>query len=1097
MARVNTALMWATIGSVYQLVFDQDAKRPIEAAWQMMAQLAADGLERVREATLQRAIFETAWDEFWGLQPLDITRADVSEVVSVIGARLVSGRWQMLVEPPAGAQVFANGVVAWPDGQRQDFFGLTVLPSGLWLLSLLEPPKGDAGGSYFFGAGVDLTNLALLGSRPMTAVARGLRFYLEGLNLSIITNKIESSGTTTLVEIGWVITDFVPGNALSKKVARMSIFSASSALALVLRYEDGLYFEWTDGVTTTALTPAGDVAALEAALSAANEINGVQMRFSISINLVASEAELIIAAGNVSSTATVPWAPDGIYTSFDVLDQLGVFGGYVEYMRIEEGDARATLSDGYGARYLVNPPIHDASRIFAAPMRVGLVGYVEVSGNGQARILVDEETTWAPPVAVLAQGDDVFEARLISNQGGVVIYEALRDFNQSMPQLGDVVIEPWYLQEDEWWFTDPGVLRSERELPDVKLWARDSRATGVDLYGRWGRVLSAPALPDSPEYLNLLRGLYLGLHAPPTPSNLASAIAWTRGVPATREAARIESTDVVRDALGRPLSININFEGEVTINVPYSLRHLVLPPGTELEAWQQPIRGVTVVDALTSPDRIAAVQPNVWARPHTFLVTIPGDIGASIDSMAVIKDLVSRSKPTHTLGLFEVSATGGVEDLLGLDGEGQHGLSDQADHTQIAHTDEDMIFPDYMEVINDDESVNADAQSPELLIMDSRQMNFEGASLGPWPLDHLQHTFQSVGEHLGAGFPRQQNMRLDALEQPWLAVDLKRALEAWEITAGFSRIVMRTWRGHTTKPTSMVRALTTLGALATYTDEAWIAGGSAGVVLFDVDFTSPMDATAVGTGGAIRRSVNYGLTWSAVTSPVAQTWRCIADGWMAGDNGAVARQVDATTWVAVVPDATSHDYTCCAAEGLLVVAAGEDGAIAGESVIMISTNGGAAWTKYTLGTLIVQDVDVRGGVIWLATSDGMARSADAGATWTDALAGTSLLSCSISGDRVWFGLEDGVVGWRSSASVGSLTLGAVGALTSGDDIISVTFIDDDEGLVVSSTGYAAGTRDGATSWVVELADGDGLNGAHMTRWRHRIAVGTDIVRFKA
>ena len=212
-----------------------------------------------------------------------------------------------------------------------------------------------------------------------------------------------------------------------------------------------------------------------------------------------------------------------------------------------------------------------------------------------------------------------------------------------------------------------------------------------------------------------------------------------------------------------------------------------------------------------------------------------------------------------------------------------------------------------------------------------------------------------------------------------------------------------------------------INGLFTTTSWIWhsVDGGKTWQTL-NVTNTGPLtgiaivDATTLvavsGTSDLIFRSINAGLTWTAVPHPMGGTWfgavRFVPGtqtGWTVGEGGKILKSTDGgATWT-LQRDA-SHPLN------LLDVSFADlnnGWAVGGEQ--LHTTDGGATWIKQNPGLSVSFSVyAVSPTVAWIGGIEELARTLDAGATWTIERPSNTAWFCLnfLDADNGWAGGQD-------------------------------------------------------------------------------------------
>lgn len=1092
--RAPVELFWQVIGDPYVRIFKGASRRPIDATWQAITDLAADVLERARELRDINTIYRTKHDLFWGTVPIDLEDATIRVPVAAIGKRQDAfGRWELFVSPMNAAErvVAALGEITWPSGQVQEFFTSQLWAPGIWMLRMTQEPAIDNAQATLFYGDFDAERYTMQGSWPFTPTDSGLRWDPVAINWSVLidrqlANPVSGDLVVTHEVSGWTR----PGNSAASKYLQVGFMSSTSTFWRVRQRGSVLKVQFgADVYSMSAMTlELGTLDGLRDMLEATSNTKRLTLTFRASFDASSATVRLAIEATGFRATASLPWNLESHYVETDVFNGWGTTEGRLISIVPPTTEYNASLATGRGTLWRVTPELSDAAQLTAFPWRLAARGTV-TQRNTAAGTFGVQVSSGTPPAQgrVDVAGESCWCA-LSSFAGGLATYLITTG---PMPAWGPVEVEPWCLERGEFVFEGAGYVRTKL-TPPVRLWAKDGRVTEAELYSRFGDLLKAPNRPDSPSYLALLRGMYYALHTRPSPENLETAVNWMLGVPSFLRGGVITLVEDELDAGGEPLGVRVTLDTRESVLVPWSLRGRVEPVGTLVPSWRSPVRAARVWDLITNPEVIEAVTQTVWARPHTFVVEIPSALGLSQDLFELVLDTIRRARDPHTMPVVQTRVEIPDESMQeGNDGGTQRGQAHAAMSLRLASSDEDLLFTDFQSVVGNANDPNTEEQTPEALELTGQQLSAEGRALDQDHTAYLEPVVDDVGRVLGAAYPIYTVIRMLTY---WVrrAASAKDALAPWETALGLSRTPLRLQAGWTGKPVELNRVLDEADALYTWFAGAWVtsAGTPSPFDLFAVYFSDVLDITIGGDGGRLWRSTNYGLTWSALVSPTAAEIYEIHNGWgRLSVNNSVIRQDSPTVWSAVSTGFAGMFY-CVHAAGDFVGFGGEDDNGFGYGYLMFSLNGGSSWSERTFSDLSFGDyvfgLGFDDGLIWAAMINALRSSPD-GVTWTDVVSGS--FRCVTFGD-VWSWAGGGSVAgelYRREAGGGAWE--AV-TLPGGVDIIERCLsLGGDDVLIVDLSGVVWTSRDAGGNWTASLSSAN-LEGVHATRWEHRMAVGT-------
>ncbi len=272
-------------------------------------------------------------------------------------------------------------------------------------------------------------------------------------------------------------------------------------------------------------------------------------------------------------------------------------------------------------------------------------------------------------------------------------------------------------------------------------------------------------------------------------------------------------------------------------------------------------------------------------------------------------------------------------------------------------------------------------------------------------------------------------------------------------------------------------------------------------------------------GTVVRKSVDGGLTWTSIDSiagttdfPTAMYFTDPDTGWMAGNNGYVAKTVDGgDSWTTQISGTTTYFRDIYFADG-------QNGWAVGNGTNVLNTkDGGTTWTSIATGAANlsalygVHFVDTQVG--W-ATGRGytnmqaqgnilttvMLHTTDGGSTWSvqsDGVYNETWNVKSLDGQTVWASGMHGTV-LRSSDSGTSWLSKKTRMLFDSGLLYDVDFADNQNGWIVGWTGdndameLILNTSDGGENWDFQLSGANkDLKGVHFLNADTGWAVGSD------
>lgn len=1102
MIRVPVELFWGVVGDIYARIFKDRERRPMEALWQSMGDTAGDALARTREAIEARAIQTCRHDSHWGTIPIIVEDVTSKSAIKIVGADTdVWGRVRILFLLPEGAQAAPPQGTLWSVGdQVATYFMVEQIAGRLWRATSTGELEVEPGSSYAFTDTLP-ARFTHGGSLSMTPTAQGLVWDPGAIHWSILVDEqFHEPASGQVVALHQVETWMRPGLPAAFKLLALTLIGEDGGLEIRLEQEGDTLRVVASSLPMfkVDLVPtSGSIELLRDALEAATTGSPVQVELIVDVDMTQSVARARIRTPVFEGALSgIPWVANRYRVLHHVYNGWGDMRGRLVYQEIPE-DTQHELSAGYGPLWSVTPPISSCAQIAYHPWRLSARASVRSRDVVSGTILVDAgKSDWFPDYVKATHASGVTTLRCVDAQGSMVTWEVVEG---ELPALGQLQYEPWYIEPTDYAFDGPGLLRAA-SLPSRQLWARAARAQDMDLAVRWGDMLGVAPQPDSQRYLWVLQGVYMALHGSPTRGNLEAAVGMMLGIGVARVGGQILGYELVAQDGSSSGYVDVVLDSQERVRAPSNLYARLLPVGSLVEPWSPVVSAIRVHDIFSNPGLIEQEVENVWARPHTFLVDIPDEVGLSYDLYQEIWSAVMRSRDPHTLPQILMRANSPSEDAReGASSELARGTTLSLGDAGSAHVYEDMIFDDGQMIVGEDASPNRFEQSTSPDVMSSMQMTSEGVVLGQSSSTaKLIHQRQRVGYQLGDAYPRESTLAKDWFWRPE-ARNLKESIRAWETATNLSRQPLRLQPSWTQKPTAVIRVLDGLGALTVYHASSWSALALPGGFTPYTAYTGDgLRWWIAGDNSTILRSDLYGASLVAETVPGGLTIRrIIEDGWAICRLPNTVLKRTAGVWAAVTMTGASgaHDY--CGIDvtdgGQSICIGAESSVNPGDGVLLRSMDGGVTWSETISGGEILQEVLFDHlNRLWIARDGAICVSLDYGATWTDVTtSGGYWKVLSIKDGRLWCaggavtgGTRCGYVDLNTTSPVfveRNVNLGALEAVR----VVASTDVDVS---VVLSDGTVAVSRDAGQIW--SDAGLVGVNDLAGWGWNMRISVGT-------
>lgn len=574
-----------------------------------------------------------------------------------------------------------------------------------------------------------------------------------------------------------------------------------------------------------------------------------------------------------------------------------------------------------------------------------------------------------------------------------VKYKIIKKSDPSIEFKGYVSLRPWHLLENEMDWVDTKVFATKFEIPTQDVWFNNVEFEEVNLYERFGKMLSLPKRKDSQRYLDTIRGFWYGLNSSPTYENVRRSIGILLGAPYS-----------LNDGIIREVRTDTN---EVVVGSQvYKLdriwfdRGLVKKIGQRVGALDLLVDIISIHDYKTNEPLLRSIfestsNPyNVLRIWGTFVIVIPSLIGASSQELRDLFRLLNRSKNKETDFIVRFDASENEDAFEETEAYGYTNC-----HT---HAIEDMTFDDYGAVINNDldfQNISGQDYSEEYQFGSIHYLN-QGYSLGQ---------AKSLGGSLNKNDVRYISGGLIYRDK---STNIKRVLSNKETAFGLTTNYMR--MGNQIgdyRPYEMLVVTDILGNPVSSYTKTWNGSNdvSIGGTPMDIDISKDdlRESMIVSQTGAIY-SVDFGESWSTLTHSVS-----IANS--------ISHQPGTNDWWVVGSNQNCEifsNFTNAVAPGTISKSA-PSGPVAGGDLTDIY------WLTSNIGFAAIRNVPIFGNAFFFC------KTVDGGVNWTPYLVGGGFQSGSSNithyqGQKIFLNLgssinvsDNGGDSWSFFNSVGN------------------------------------------------------------------------------
>lgn len=967
--RLPVELLWRVGGDLYRKVFKGEDRRPIEAFWQSLKDLAADGLRYVEHVKSTRNIFEVEPFAPYGTFPVDPTKVRSPEYLQGI---LVGGRkegaffWYAYFNQ---TPEFAKKGVIQSDAQtvKYDQFSFRNLASGgtIGRFGMPSVKRGRAlrdrwgleqGAGASFGFGLSSKRWDTQGSLKPTFGPNGVHYEVTGVQWGILSDTYYMSGNDRWRQV-WVIDiENWPKND-GQRAVTVSSFDDRNNKYMARIYEDNngeVHVGFGQSAGQGMQMTIGSKESTSGWAKTLKQASG-SVQLEIVIEHAPSNPAMIGEVwldGKKATQAQVftSIAPGRRTQTFDVVNEADTLKLNLAQLAVPRGKLWGRAPNrSLEMSFQSSGHVYDVGNdLVASKQGVRLTPWklepkADVKDYTSPTLKVELKDGWSgytPEWIRFDSGQDrtIFEKE--SQNGREVTYT--ESINQGMPPdlSGQVSLTPWYLRPGEIEWVDDERIKTNHPIPNAnRIWLLGTRGREVDLYNRYGKVLGIPERPDSADYLATLRGMQYGLLTEATPHDMERAVNMTLRVPYVQKSGVIKNIELVDHPKTGQQSIKVSLTDE-TVYVDPSFEADLKVPGERIEAFDPLVRGAESQDWRSHPDTLDDLvgRPEKWG---TFLVALFDHQGINQTVAQDIRRLLRETKNRHhDYKVYQVS-----------DQDEDPKPSDRMSPGGLVSTREDSVFSDGGTVVNH-RPVNPETQTQNTETLSGEHLSSFSA-LGGKRTVRPSPTWVELGVARGKPYHSYMGLLDPAFD------DLKRPLEPNEQSAGFQRATLRTsstkhYDGSTSSAgypraysLQWVYDAKTGGSLTSgRTIDAELAY-TASAPIQDVAFKGPIDIQMI-AGGDVITSSDYGYSFQS-TNLTASTLRIMHQNWVGGDDGALFREDNG--WSQVSNPAGSGDHILgIDQKGGTVYIAVHD-ASNNDTYVYTSDDQGATWSTLGVGPI--------------------------------------------------------------------------------------------------------------------------------------------------
>lgn len=1079
--RTPVELIWQLVGDVYSDHFQGDRRRKIDALWQSMKDMAADGLDYVDHLKRLKNIFEADPYAPWGRIPVDLSLSEApGNVRAVLQAGLDGGpswEWWAWVE---GQGVPSPGHLSFENARlKYNTSNVHALQSGGSAVQM--PGFSKAAGDdisdrwdlyytpgYIFGPEVDFfanpgdqLRWDNQGTAPLKSERGGLLFDVQGLDWGILHDRLHFNGASDWKQVWKMRIEKWPNNDQFQGISLSSFGDVGEDYHI--RLSDDQRSVRVDmgrrqkGSSNRLSIPSeGDTSEWHKTLKGATPQSPVDLEFVVKFDAAGSSlyGEVWLDGEVVRQKKPYHVKPGRRSHTLDIFSELGEVNTVLDGLICPYGEVwesmpdvslEGEISSSFGYAYSADDPIVASSSIRTEPWRLSPEGTVTSVSGVKVTVRIDEGWNEYAPDHARIDGDVSALLEKTHQSGRVVTYDA--EFLDGMLSDGDrILLHPWFLKDEEYSWYEPGELTCDRKLPSMSMWSIGTKAAEVDLYKRWGELLGADDREDSPEYLSVLRGMQYGRLTLNSPYHARRACELVLDLPYARSGGVVRYQRREFDDQGYA-KYDVVDVGDSTYQIDPYWKNAGLLKSTEVERLDALVSGVSVSDWYEDIE-LAKLVLDDWETWGTYIVSVDEKVGLSLrsagDLQKMLNDSGDRKHP------YVVDQTSKRDVLVDPD--------EDLGSDQSTYSIEDMIFDDAGTVVNNDSNPEAQSDSPaQLSARDFVETTLDG--------DILSRPTPKVDEVNQLGT---KSLSID-LREP--AIDIGRSLEPTESTANFGRRTLRMAR-QDVRDSQLNRVCP---AYPRPYSLLWMRRDNDDLVQFEgpgidkfEDVGSQTNTDAEMDGAPHRLTVvgyntfdiyysnDYGNTTKSYSLGSDGDAICINNNWVGTTEGEVFRPDGDRQWVEAVQPTTDPIHAIAFPES------GRGYAVANGSndvFLHTTTDTGSSWSSNTLLTGVARDASSPSfGDLWVATDSGLIHWN--GTSTTTYHGGVSLRGVHSLGQIVWVCGDSGQV-YKTDDGGGSWIQVS---LSTSDRLNDIHFHDKDRGMVVSEGGGVFLTTDGGESW---------------------------------